>query len=132
MVPGLETLKSEARAFKSNAFAVATKRSYHTHLMTYLRFCFFYGLEPVPASRDTLNCYVAHLARTLKPVSVNIYMNIIRILHEEAGLANPLSDNYELAMIKKGLLRARGAPPKQKAPMTIEILLSLHKDVFFR
>jgi hypothetical protein len=131
VAPGLATLKSEARVFKSNALAASTKKSYNTHLMTYLRFCFFYGLEPVPASRETLNCYVAHLARTLKPVSVNIYLNIVRILHEEAGLVNPLSDNYELAMIKRGLLRARGVPPKQKAPMTVEILLSLYKTVVF-
>ena len=91
----------------------------------------FYGREPIPASQDTLKCYVAHLARTLLPTSVNVYLNIIRILHEEAGLVNPLSANYELAMVKRGLLRARGVPPKQKAPMTVEILLSLYKTVDF-
>jgi hypothetical protein len=82
--------------------------------MTFLRFCIFYDLDPVPAAQNTLACYVAHLARTMSPVSVSIYMNIIRILHEEAGLANPLSDNYEVTMIKRGLLRVKGAPPQPK------------------
>jgi hypothetical protein len=131
VAPGLELLKSGARAFKTNAFASSTKRSYKTHLMTYLRFCLFYGLTPVPASNETLSCYVAHLARTLKPVSVNVYLNIVRILHEEAGLPNPLASNYELSMVKRGLLRARGTPPNQKAPMTVEILIKLHGTVDF-
>jgi hypothetical protein len=131
VAPGLEQLRSEACAFKSNAFATATKKSYQTHLMTYLRFCFFYGLSPIPASQETINCYVAHLARTLKPSSITVYLNIIRILHEEAGVVNPMASNYELSMIKRGLLRARGGPPKQKAPMTIEILIRLHKTVDF-
>jgi hypothetical protein len=69
---------SEAKAFKSKALAESTKKSYRTHLMTYARFCYFYGLEPIPASRDTLVCYVAHLARTMQPSSINIYLNIIR------------------------------------------------------
>jgi integrase len=131
VAPGLQTLRCEARAFKSNAFAQATKKSYKSHLMTYLRFCFFYDLVPIPASQETLACYVAHLARTLKPVSVNIYLNIIRLMHVEAGFPNPLFENYELAMIKRGLLRARGEPPVQKAPLTVEILISLHKTVDF-
>lgn len=131
MAPGLELLKSEARAFKSNAFAVATKKSYNTHLMTFIRFCLFYDLTPVPASQETITCYVAHLARSLKPVSVNIYLNIIRIMHEEAGFPNPLFENYELRMIKRGLLRERGSPPVQKAPMTVAILISLYKNVNF-
>jgi hypothetical protein len=116
----------EARFYKSQALATSTKASYKTHLMTFLRFCIFYGLEPVPAQKSTLACYVAHLARTMSPVSVNIYMNIVRILHEEAGLCNPLSQNYEVNMIKRGLLRSKGTPPVQKAPMTPEILVLLY------
>jgi hypothetical protein len=85
----------------------------------------------VPASQETLICYVAHLARSMLPSSVNVYLNIIRILHEEAGFENPLASNYELGMVKRGLLRARGVPPKQKASMTLEILIAMHKTMNF-
>jgi hypothetical protein len=91
----------------------------------------YYGLVPVPASQETIVCYVAHLARTLAPVSVGIYLNVVRILHEESGVSNPLRDNYELLMIKRGLRRLKGLPPKQKAPMTIAILLKLHSTIDF-
>jgi hypothetical protein len=69
--PGLAKLMEEARGFKSQALAMLTKASYRTHLMTFFRFCVFYGREPVPGtSQNTLACYMAHLARTMSPGSV--------------------------------------------------------------
>jgi hypothetical protein len=131
MESGLDALKREARSFKSVALAESTKRSYRSHLNTYLRFCFYYGLCPVPAIQATLSCYVAHLARTHAPQSIAVYLNIIRILHVEAGFDNPLLLNYELSMIRRGVSRVKGVPPRQKAPMTIAILLRLFKTVNF-
>jgi hypothetical protein len=126
---GLEVLSREARAFKSQAFADSTKRSYRTHLFTYLRFCFYYELCPVPVKQETLNCYIAHLARTHAPTSISVYLNIVRILHVELGFDNPLLFNYELNMIRCGVLRVKGVPPKQKAPMTVQILLRLDANL---
>ena len=128
----MSKLFDEARILKSQAFAMSTKASYQTHLMTYVRFCIFYGLKPVLAAQTTIACYIAHLARTMAPVSVNIYLNIIRIMHEESGLRNPLLDNYELSMIKRGLQRTKGAPPKQKAPITPAILIKLYSTLNLR
>jgi hypothetical protein len=70
-------------------------------------------------------CYVAHLSRTLAPVSVGIYLNVVRILHEECGFVNPLKDNYELMLIKRGLKRVKGCPVKQKAPITVDLLIKM-------
>lgn len=86
-------------------------------------------MTPVPATNDTIVCYIAHLARTMLPQSVKIYLNIIRIMHEEAGLKNPLENNYEISMIKRGLSRVKGVPPKQKEPITIPILLELYEGL---
>lgn len=119
-------LTLEARKYKAAAFAQSTQASYRTHLQTYLRYCLYYGLTPVPALQSTLSCYVAHLARSFAPKTVDIYLNIVRIIHEEAGLANPLLANYEIKMIKKGMARLKGVPSKQKAPVTVSLLLKLH------
>jgi hypothetical protein len=126
MEAGLAGLTQEAMNYKANAFATSTKAAYRTHLQTYLRFCIYYGLEPVPADKQTLTCYVAHLARTMAPQSIEIYLNIIRILHEEAGLPNPLVANYEVRMVKRGVAREKGKPAKQKAPITVAILTELY------
>jgi hypothetical protein len=110
----MKTLESEARFYKSKALATSTKASYRTHLFTYLRFCIFYECSPVPASNHTLRCYVAHLARSMAPQSIKIDLNVIRIMHEELGLENPLKGNYEIGMITCGVFREKGAPPNKK------------------
>ena len=102
-------LWKEAGAFKSLSFAPSTKSAYRTHLMTYLHFCFFYDVTPVPVLPNVLSCYVALLARTMAPNSINVYLNIVRTVHLESGFDNPLIDNFDLQMIKRGINRAKGA-----------------------
>jgi hypothetical protein len=48
---------------------------------------------------------------------------VIRIINLNAGLSNPLLDNWEIAMVKCGVSKRLGCPPIQKLPITIEILL---------
>jgi hypothetical protein len=76
----------------------------------------------VPASQETLCCYVAFLARSLSPSSISGYLNIIRILHLDAGLTNPLADNWQVQLVKRGVTRLKGQPVKQKLPITVEML----------
>lgn len=74
--------------------------------------------------------YIAFLARSLSFSSIPGYLNIIRIMHLEAGLDNPL-DNYHVRALLKGVKRAIGAPPKQKLPITPEVLLAIHSVLDF-
>ena len=104
------------------SLAKSTQAAYKTHLKSYLRFCCFYGCVAVPAAQETLCCYVAFLARSLSPSSIPGYLNIIRILHLDAGLANPLTDNWELQLVKRGVNCLLGVSVKQKLPITIQML----------
>jgi hypothetical protein len=124
-VETFQRLLKEATAFKHSAFAESTKATYRTHLNSYLRFCLYFGRVPVPADQVTLKAYVAFLARSIKSSGINSYLNIVRIMHLEAGLVNPLCDNYELNMVKRGVARQLGSPPEQKLPITIDILCKL-------
>lgn len=85
-----------------------------------------YSLSPVPASQDTLNIYLAFLARKISANSIPNYMNVIRLIHLQAGFPNPLIDNFELGLIKKGISREKGTPPLQKLPIDIPILRKIH------
>jgi hypothetical protein len=76
----------------------------------------------VPAEHDTICCYIAFLARSLAPSSISSYLNIIRILHLDAGLPNPMQNDWEIQMIRRGISRQKGVPVKQKYPITIDIL----------
>lgn len=97
-----------------------------------MQFCIFFGLTPVPASNFTILCYISFLARTLKPSSINNYINIIRILHLEANLQNPLANNFAVLNLKRGISRSLGVPPRQKLPITVDILLKIREFLNFK
>ena len=52
-------------------------------------------------------------------------MNIIRLLHLEWGLNNPLQDHFKLNCVLKGIKRQRGTPPARKLPITPGLLISI-------
>jgi hypothetical protein len=54
---------------------------------------------------------------------------VVRLLHLEAGLSNPLEGNWELQLIKiikKGIQRQLGKPPLQKLPITIDMFKKMY------
>jgi integrase len=112
----------EARNFKRSAYAEGTKKTYRSQLKSYFKFCLEYSLCPIPVEQSTLIAYVAHLAGRISPGTIPGYLNVIRLLHMEAGLSNPLDHNWELALVKKGINRLKGKPPIQKLPLTLDIL----------
>jgi integrase len=122
----LNALRAEAKGFRNSALANSTKKTYRSQLKSYLSFCNLYRVEPVPASQETLTSYMAFLARSLSANSIQGYMNVIRLLHLESGFSNPLEENWDLKMTFKGISRQMGQPPKQKSPVTAQILLLLH------
>jgi hypothetical protein len=126
VAPDLLRLLKEAQGYKRSALALSTRKTYRSQLNSYLQFCLEYDCKPLPASQQTLCCYTAHLARRLLPTSIPNYLNVIRLLHLEAGYSNPLEGNFELSLIKKGIARQLGVAPKQKSPLTVKILRDIH------
>jgi hypothetical protein len=116
----------EAELFKRQALAESTKTTYRCQLNAFLRFCLYFERPFLPVDQITLKCYVAYLARSLNPSSIGGYINVIRIFHVNAGLPNPLKENWEIAMVRRGVTRKLGRPPVQKLPITCEILTLLY------
>jgi hypothetical protein len=112
----------EARGYKRKSYALSTQKTYRSQLRKYLQFCLDFKCNPLPVSQQTLLCYTAFLARSLSASSIPNYLNVVRLLHVEAGLDNPLESNFELSMLKRGIRREKGVPPAQKAPITVELL----------
>jgi hypothetical protein len=125
----LESLKQLARVFKQSAFTTSSQKTYRSQMKCFLQFCLDYKCVPVPCSQETLVCYTAFLSKKMLPGSIANYLNAVRIIHVESGHPNPLSDNYELSMLKRGIARIKGVPPKQKQPITLEILLKVRSSV---
>ena len=115
-------LGNEVANFVNSAYAPNTKKAYSTHRRSYLSFCEVMGYSPVPANTQTLSQYAAVLARTLKYSSVKQYLNVVRLLHLEWNLPNPLANNFHLQCVLRGIRRKLGDTPCRKAPMTLELL----------
>lgn len=108
--------------FRLLAFAESTRRTYLSQQMLFLHFCASLNIAPVPISPDNLGCYIAFLANRLCYSSVRQYLNIVRLMHLDAGLTNPLSNSWYLSSILKGLKRHKGNFTHQKLPITWNLL----------
>jgi hypothetical protein len=124
--------------FRSSRFAESTKRTYTQYLVSYARYCKRMNISLVPLSSVNLGRYVAYLSGHLKFGSIQNYLSIIRLLHLEAGLPNPLQSYYVNTLIK-GAKRVLGNTTSKKLPITPQILhrmfacisLSNNKDIVF-
>ena len=113
--------------YRQATYAPNTTKAYRTHRRAYLRFCNLIGISPVPVSTIHLCMYAAYLARFLLPQSVCIYLNFVGLLHRESGLPNPLTDNWTLSTVLRGIKRSLGSPTTPRLPMTTSILFNIYR-----
>ena len=111
--------------FRSATFSDNTKRSYRTHQKAYQKFCELLNIAVAPASTASLCLYAAYLARFLLPQSLGPYLNFVGLLHKELGYPNPLSDNWVVSSVLRGIKRTLGVPPKPRLPITVSLLLGI-------
>ena len=78
--------------YRAATYATSTKKTYRSQLSSYLKFCADLHVPPVPASHVLVSQYAAFLARHLTPFSVKQYLNVVRLIHLEANLTNPIKD----------------------------------------
>lgn len=121
-------LDSDIMNYRCAIFADSTKATYSSQLKSYLRFCVYFKLQPVPVTQLNLCRYAVFLARSLSFSSIPAYLNVVRIIHLEAGLDNPLN-NWQLKSLLKGIKRVIGKPPNQKLPITLDILRTIHSKL---
>ena len=115
-------------SYRQAAYADSTKNTYNAQRRAFLRFCLYFSLSPVPVTSNTLCKYAAFLARSLSPSSIPGYLNIIRIMHFEAGFDNPLED-WALKLVLRGIKRLHGKPPNRKLPITFDILIMMYNQL---
>ena len=117
-----DMLDKEVQFYRGNSFANSTFKTYSVHFTAYSEFCNNLNISLVPISQQDLGRYIAFLSRKLSFNSVRQYLNIVRLLHLEVGLKNPLEDNWYVSSILKGVKRVKGDNQSQKLPITLDIL----------
>lgn len=124
-----EELADKVTVFWTRTFATSTQRSYSSHLRKYLKFCTELGFNPVPASQEQIELYIAYLSESLAYSSISKYLNIIRLLHVEVKLPNPLQDNVGIKALLRGVKRELGDTVVRKLPITPKILLEIKSQL---
>ena len=116
----VKDLKTEVASYQAETFAENTKQTYTTHRNSYFDFCAKLGIPPAPAGQETIA-----IAQRLMSSSVCQYLNIIRIIHWEAGLVNPLKDNWYISSTLKGIDRVKCKAVNRKSPITPDRLFRI-------
>ncbi|XP_070174231.1 uncharacterized protein [Littorina saxatilis] len=122
-------LEEELVHFRGLTFAENTVKTYQTHLTAYLDFCKQLGIPPVPVSEREVALFAAFLARRMKPSSVKQYINIVRILHLEAGFGHPFEQSWSVKTTLRGIDREKGCQVMRKAPITPGMLLDIKRQL---
>ena len=117
----VKDLKTEVATFRAETFADNTKWTCATDRNSYFDFCAKLGVAPELASQEMIATYAAYLAWRLKSSSVCQYLNILRIVHLEAGLVSPLKDNWYISSTLKGIDRVKDKAVNRKSPITPDI-----------
>ena len=121
----LETDADAARDFARESLSPATRRAYRSDIRAFEAWCRERGLVALPAEPESVASFLAHEAqRGLAVSSISRRAAAIRLLHRGAGQTSPTESEIVRSTLR-GIRRTLGVAPKQKRPLTSELLLSL-------
>jgi integrase len=112
----LVRLAEEARAFIGQAKAPSTLRAYRSDWRHFDAWCEVRSRVALPAAPETVALYLADLARTLKPATLQRRLTSISQAHQAAGFETPTS-RLAVRETWKGIRRSLGVAQHGKAPL---------------
>eukprot|EP00887_Chlorella_sp_A99_P006007 scaffold27.g6007.t1 len=120
----LLSLDGAVAAYLGRAYAASTAWQLRKSAFFYVRFCVLFGFVPHLLAADELLFmrYCGWLARTCASGTMNDYLHGVRVLYQQLGLPHPFIDMPLLKLMRRGIRRARGAPPRKKQPITPAML----------
>jgi len=101
----------------AGAYAPNTERALRADVAIFSAWCADQGLEPLPASPDTVVAFVDTMAATKAPATIRRYVSSIAALHRAAGMENPAL-HREVGLALKRMHRAKGRAQAQATGLT--------------
>ena len=120
-------LASVTRGLLANSLSAASQRAYAAGQGSFVSFCQQYGLQPVPASDETLTYFVGDMRRRgLAPATARLYLAAVRRLHLQWGRPLPPGlPPFTDAAIRGYPQRRIMSPSRPRHPLTVERLCLL-------
>ena len=120
-----DVLEEDLKRTRLHAYAPGTHKNHCQQWNSYLAFCLYFDLTPVPATAHVVALYCLFLSRSLTPQSIHNYLSGIKLLHLIAGFDFPFLQSYEVRLPLKGIQRLAKHTLNRAPPITPEILSKL-------
>src|SRR5580658_2162479 len=85
----LNALADKARGYANDARSANTVRAYEGDLRAFCAWCQARGLSCLPATAETLSLYVADVAQSVKPATLQRRLAAIAVAHKAARYTSP-------------------------------------------
>ena len=113
----VEKLREEARDFAQSAKADNTLRAYASDWKDFTDWCEWHQREPLPASPETVALYLTHLAREMKPSTIQRRIASISQAHATAGFEETPTKTADVRAVWQGIRRNKGVVQAAKTPV---------------
>ena len=109
--------------------ARSTRAVYRTGWQRYVKFCQEHRQSPLPLSEQNLCRFAATLSKSVSWKTIRTYLSSLRFFQIQTGFPDPsLSSFPRLTYVMKGIRKLTPEHQcKQRLPITMPLLLALHK-----
>ena len=114
----LADLGQEARDYLAASRSESTDRSYRTGWARFTAWAEAHGVASLPASPERVALYVADLARTAKPATIDARLAAISAAHRAAGHESP-TKSEPVRLVRRGVRRTVGTAQRQVRPVSV-------------
>src|SRR6202020_1323012 len=118
----------KAKGYANDARSANTVRAYEGDLRAFCAWCQARGLSCLPATPETLSLYVADVAESVKPATLQRRLAAIAVAHKAAGYTSPTSHEVVRSVLA-GTRRRLGVAQAQKQALGIEELRAMVTDL---
>jgi site-specific recombinase XerD len=117
----VEDLLARARAYVTHSHAKNTLDAYAADWKHFSAWCDDHKRRALPASPETILCYVVDLADRYTVATIDRRLSSIGYFHKQARHSLPTKDP-EVERTMRGIRRAKGIAPNGKAPILTPLL----------
>jgi site-specific recombinase XerD len=121
---GCPEIAADARDYLAASRAENTTRVYRTGWAQFTAWCDEHGVVALPASAETVACYLADLARTAKPSTIDARLAAVSAAHRAAGHYSPTKAEA-VRLVRRGVRRTLGTAQRQVRPVTVSDLRTM-------
>ena len=127
----LQELRIQNHATQGFKYTKKSAANVISGIRQYMYFTLYFKLTPLPASEDTLVCFLEFMARTVGYPHLKHLLSSVKFLHQALNYSFSM-DSFQLDMTMQGLKRRLAKVPFQVLPLTPEILKRMFQHLDMR